>query len=183
MAATKTTATSAGARTTAISASSKTTAISAAKTTATSAGSKTTAISAGYSGTPLPKKLGWADGGRLALVHAPAGIEADIAPKPMGATLAATLAAEESLVLLFCEDAATLKKSLARVSRKLAADGTLWISWPKKSSKLFVDLTEDGIRAIVLPTGLVDVKVRAINEDWSGLKLMVRKELRAKWNQ
>lgn len=55
-------------------------------------------------------------------------------------------------------------------------------SWPKKSSKLFVDLTEDGIRAIVLPTGLVDVKVCAINEDWSGLKLMVRKELRSKWN-
>ena len=69
------------------------------------------------------------------------------------------------------------------VAKKLAADGSLWISWPKKSSKLFVDLTEDGIRALVLPTGLVDVKVCAVNADWSGLKLMVRKERRSKWNQ
>jgi hypothetical protein len=76
-----------------------------------------------------------------------------------------------------------MMKSLFAVSGKLDADGSLWISWPKKSSPLFVDLTEDGIRAIALPTGLVDVKVCAVNADWSGLKLMVRKELRAKWNR
>ena len=140
------------------------------------------ANTAGYSGTPLPKKLGWLDGGRLVLVNAPKGIEADIAPLPKGAVLANKLGAQESLVVLFCKDAATLKKSLPGVSAKLATDGSLWISWPKKASKLFVDLTEDMIRTIVLPTGLVDVKVCAINADWSGLKLMVRKELRAKWN-
>ena len=69
------------------------------------------------------------------------------------------------------------------MSKKLPVDGSLWISWPKKASKLFVDLTEDGIREVVLPTGLVDVKVCAVNADWSGLKLMVRKEQRERWNQ
>ncbi|MBI3714695.1 MAG: DUF3052 family protein [Betaproteobacteria bacterium] len=137
----------------------------------------------GYSGTPLPKKLGWLDGGRLVLVNAPKGIEADIAPQPKGATLAGKMGAQEGLVVLFCKDAAALKKALPGVSANLTADGALWISWPKKASKLFVDLTEDGIRSIVLPTGLVDVKVCAINADWSGLKLMVRKELRTKWNK
>ena len=136
----------------------------------------------GYSGTPLPKKLGLKEGGTLVIVHAPAHNGDWLSPLPDASRLSAKLAASNDLVLLFCRDAATLKKSLPRVSKKLNADGSLWISWPKKTSKLFVDLTEDGIRAIVLPTGLVDVKVCAVNEDWSGLKLMVRKELRDKWN-
>ena len=138
---------------------------------------------AGYSGTPLPKKLGWLDGARLVLVNVPKGIETEIVPLPEGATLASKMGTQEALVVLFCKDVATLKKALPGISAKLAADGALWISWPKKASKLFVDLTEDMIRTIVLPTGLVDVKVCAIDADWSGLKLMVRKELRARWNK
>ena len=141
-----------------------------------------TAGIAGYSGTPLPKKLGLNDGGTLVMIDAPDGIEKWLAPLPPASRLTAKLSAENALVILFCRDVGALKKGLPKVSRKLHADGSLWISWPKKTSRLFIDLSEDGIRAIVLPTGLVDVKVCAVNEDWSGLKLMVRKELRGKWN-
>ena len=138
---------------------------------------------AGYSGTPLPKKLGLKEGGTMVLLNPPNGIAEIMVPMPTGAKLSSKLAAKNNLVVLFCRDLSVLKKSLAQASKKLLADGSLWISWPKKSSKLFVDLTEDGIRAIVLPTGLVDVKVCAVNEDWSGLKLMVRKEKRESWNR
>ena len=137
---------------------------------------------AGYGGTPLPKKLGLKEGATLVLVNAPAGIEELLTPLPAASTLSAKLAASNKLVLLFCKDTAALEKALPPVSKKLHADGSLWISWPKKTSALFVDLTEDGIRAVVLPTGLVDVKVCAVNDDWSGLKLMVRKEQRESWN-
>ena len=141
------------------------------------------ASGAGYSGTPLPKKLGLKEGGTMVLLNAPIGIEQWLVPLPAGASLKSKLSGSNPLVVLFCKDVATLKKSLPTVSKKLPHDGSLWISWPKKSSPLFVDLTEDGIRALVLPTGLVDVKVCAVNDDWSGLKLMVRKEKRESWNQ
>jgi Protein of unknown function (DUF3052) len=137
----------------------------------------------GYSGTPLPKKLGLKESGTMVLLNVPPGMEQLMVPMPAGAKLMSKLADMNDLVVLFCCDMAALKKSLPPTSRKLRADGSLWISWPKKSSKLFVDLTEDGIRTIALPTGLVDVKVCAVNEDWSGLKLMVRKEKRESWNQ
>ena len=139
-------------------------------------------VTAGYSGTPLSKKLGLKSGGTLVLLNAPADVEEWLIPLPEAATLSTRLAANNELVLLFCKNTAVLSKSLPMVSGKLHADGNLWISWPKKSSKLFVDLTEDRIRAMVLPSGLVDVKVCAVNEDWSGLKLMVRKEQRGSWN-
>ena len=138
---------------------------------------------AGYSGTPLPKKLGLKEGCAVVLLNAPAGIEKWLQPLPTGASLVSKLAASNALVVVFCNDMEALKKSLPMVSKKLPADGSLWIAWPKKASKLFVDLTEDGIREVVLPTGLVDVKVCAVNDDWSGLKLMVRKKQRERWNQ
>lgn len=138
---------------------------------------------AGYSGTPLPKKLGLKDGGVMVLLNAPIGIEKLMVPLLADARLAFKLAGSNDLVVLFCKDLAALKKSLPATSKKLHANGSLWISWPKKTSKLYVDLSEDGIRAVVLPTGLVDVKVCAVNADWSGLKLMVRKEQRESWNQ
>ena len=138
---------------------------------------------AGYSGTPLPTKLGLKEGGTMVLLNAPSGFEQYLVPLPVGASLVSKLARSNALVVLFCKDVATLKQSLPTVSKKLPREGSLWISWPKKSSPLFVDLTEDGIRALVLPTGLVDVKVCAVNDDWSGLKLMVRKEKRESWNQ
>ncbi|MEP7157760.1 MAG: DUF3052 domain-containing protein [Betaproteobacteria bacterium] len=138
---------------------------------------------AGYSGTPLPKKLGLKEGGTIVLINPPPGIEDFLVPLPDAASITNKAAKSNDLMMLFCRDITALKKSLPPVSAKLHADGSLWISWPKKASKLFVDLTEDGIRTIVLPTGLVDVKVCAVNDDWSGLKLMVRKERRAGWNK
>ncbi len=137
---------------------------------------------AGYSGTPLPKKIGLKDAGTLVLINAPKGIEILFSPLPLGATITRKSATQMSLAILFCVDTATLKKQIADCASKLTADGALWISWPKKSSKLFVDLTEDIIREVALPMNLVDVKVCAISDDWSGLKLVVRKEYRANWN-
>jgi len=139
-------------------------------------------MTAGYSGTPLWKKLGLKEGGTLAAVNAPASFEDDLGDLPPGANIRKGLKAEEMLCIVFVADRAALEKQVAIASKKLHRDGSLWISWPKKSSKLFKDLTEDGIRDVVLPMGLVDVKVCAVNDDWSGLKLMVRKELRGGWN-
>lgn len=138
---------------------------------------------AGYSGTPLPKKIGLKDGGTLVLINPSPGISALFDPLPLGATINNKLIANTPLAILFCRDTATLNKQIGQCASKLAADGALWISWPKKSSKLFSDLTEDVIRDVVLPMNLVDVKVCAINDDWSGLKLMVRKECRTSWNR
>lgn len=137
---------------------------------------------AGYSGTPLPQKIGVKEGGTLTLLSAPEGIDAAFAPLPAGATITTKLVHNMSLAVLFCCNVAALSKHIKPTAANLHADGALWISWPKKSSSLFADLTEDMIREIVLPMGLVDVKVCAINNDWSGLKLMVRKERRANWN-
>ncbi|MBL8515110.1 MAG: DUF3052 domain-containing protein [Betaproteobacteria bacterium] len=136
------------------------------------------ATAAGYSGTPLPKKIGLKEGGTLTLIGAPNGAAALFDPLPPLARLNAKLAANTALAILFCADAAALKKNFAGTTAKMNEDGTLWIAWPKKSSPLFRDLTEDGIRALVLPTGWVDVKVCAIDSDWSGLKLMKRRERR-----
>lgn len=139
-------------------------------------------MTAGYSGTPLWKKLGVKEGGTLVLLNAPAGFGPELGDLPPGAKTTSKLSAGTDLAVLFCKDRAALEKQLPAVAAKLHRDGSLWISWPKKASQLFKDLTEDGIRDVVLPTGLVDVKVCAVNDDWSGLKLMVRKELRTQWN-
>lgn len=139
-------------------------------------------MSAGYSGTPLWKKLGLKDGGTMATVNAPAGFAEDLGDLPPGANIRNGLKADEALAIVFVGNRAGLEKQIAVAVKKLHRDGSLWISWPKKSSKLFKDLTEDGIRDVALPMGLVDVKVCAVNEDWSGLKLMLRKELRSNWN-
>jgi hypothetical protein len=98
---------------------------------------------------------------------------------PPLARVVTTQKADTALALLFVADHTTLEKKFAATTTKMADDGALWIAWPKKSSPLFKDLTEDGIREVVLPTGWVDVKVCAIDNDSSGLKLMKRRELRA----
>lgn len=139
-------------------------------------------MTAGYSGTPLWKKLGLKEGATLATVNAPASFADDLGELPPGANIRKGLKADDALAIVFIEERADLEKQIAPAAKKLNRDGSLWISWPKKTSKLFKDLTEDGIREVVLPMGLVDVKVCAVNNDWSGLKLMVRKELRKGWN-
>ena len=133
---------------------------------------------AGYSGTPLAKKLGIAEDGLVFLAGAPKNYLKLIAPIPKGARVVKTIDARTDIVHLFATEkahlAALLRSSLARIR----PDAAIWVSWPKQSSKVATDITEDTIRAVALPMGLVDIKVCAVDDVWSGLKLVVRKENR-----
>jgi hypothetical protein len=133
---------------------------------------------AGYSGTPLWKKLGYAAGQQVCVLGAPADYDALIDGAPQPIAFVAKPGAAVDLVHLFVEQRAVLAKQLAALRKALKPDAVLWISWPKKASKRATDITEDVIRADALPLGWVDVKVCAVDATWSGLKLVVRKELR-----
>jgi hypothetical protein len=133
---------------------------------------------AGYSGTPLAKKLGIAAGMRVAVIDAPDGFRASLAPLPADVTFVAAVDARCQLVHLFTASRAVLAKALERYRKTLASDAVVWVSWPKKAAKVATDVTEDVIREVALPIGFVDVKVCAVDETWSGLKLVVRKTLR-----
>lgn len=132
----------------------------------------------GYSGTPLSKKLGIKAGMTVAAIGAPDDYADLLAPLPEDVKLSARIAKATALVHFFTKDRAELARALADYRTKLPPDVTLWISWPKKSSKVPTDITEDTIRELALPLGWVDVKVCAVTDIWSGLKLVVRKELR-----
>jgi hypothetical protein len=129
---------------------------------------------AGYSGTPLPKKLGIVEGSRVALVGAPETFAALLAPLPAEVRFEPPRARSLDVVLLFADRAAELERRFAREAARLDTAGMLWIAWPKKASKRPTDLTEDVVRRIGLDAGLVDVKVCAIDEVWSGLKFVRR---------
>jgi hypothetical protein len=132
-------------------------------------------MTAGYSSTPLAKKLGFKPGQRTWFAAMPASVRAEIE------TEIVQLDSPEPPVEaahLFVTYAATLDCELRMLLPLLARDGMIWVSWPKRASKVETDITEDVIRAVALPLGLVDVKVCAIDETWSGLKLVIRKELR-----
>lgn len=132
----------------------------------------------GYSGTPLAKKLGIRAGGRV-FVHAPPrGYAALLAPLPPGVLMPAPDAAEADLLHVFATERAVLGKLLKQLRTRMRADAALWVSWPKRSSGVSTDVTEDTIRELALPLGLVDVKVCAVDDTWSGLKLMVRRSER-----
>ncbi|MDB5308429.1 MAG: hypothetical protein JWO38_2631 [Gemmataceae bacterium] len=118
-------------------------------------------IPAGYSGTPLPKKLGIQEGIRVLLVNEPTGFRAILTSLPDGADLVTAADPPLGFVHLFVTTAAVLTEQLASLRPKLAPDGVLWVSWPKKTSGVKTDVTEDTIRAVALPLGLVDVKVCA----------------------
>ena len=128
---------------------------------------------AGYSGTPLAKKLGIKPGATLFLEGAPADYPAE------GATVAKTLSDKVDLIHLFTKSASELDAKLHRYLDRMRDDAVIWVSWPKKASKVPTDMTEDVIRDIALPLGLVDIKVCAVDDVWSGLKLMIRREKRA----
>jgi hypothetical protein len=130
---------------------------------------------AGYSGKPLIQKLGLKPGQILRVIDPPPHYSALTAPLPEGARVVEGEAPEAAVTHLFVANRAALERQAAGVIAGLAPGAALWISWPKKSSKRFVDLTEDGVREVVLPTGWVDVKVAAVDEDWSGLKFLRRK--------
>ena len=133
---------------------------------------------AGYSGTPLPKKLGIKEGHTVALVDAPDHAVDLLDPLPDEVTLRTGARGTNDVSLVFCRRTGDLRKRVEQLWRLAFPDRSVWVCWPKKSSPMFVDLTEDVVRELVLGRGLVDVKVCAVDDDWSGLKLMVRKELR-----
>jgi hypothetical protein len=135
-------------------------------------------MATGYSGTPLAKKLGLNPGQRAWFHDMPDSVHAEIDPEAIGLILLAKPEAGMDAAHIFVTARADLERHIAAVRELLAPDGMLWVSWPKKASKVPTDMTEDTIRAIALPTGFVDVKVCAIDPIWSGLKLVVRKSLR-----
>jgi hypothetical protein len=135
---------------------------------------------AGYSGTPLPQKLGVKPGHTVALLSAPRGFVIGIVPE--GARIQKSLTGDAPLdvIVAFVRQRIDLLDQLAACRPRMAQDGGLWIAWPKKSSGVATDIVEDTIREVALPTGLVDNKVCAIDETWSGLRLVIRKELRTR---
>jgi len=129
---------------------------------------------AGYSGTPLAQKLGIKAGARLLLADAPAAFADWVAPLPEGVTLVGPRAKGVDVAVLFERRAAALRARFARAARALAPNGGLWVAWPKRSAKVPTDLTEGVVREIGLAAGLVDNKVCAISEVWSGLRFVYR---------
>ena len=127
---------------------------------------------AGYSGTPLPKKLGIKEGSRVALVNAPKDFELGELPDNVEFIKRPTKSLD--IILFFVLSERALTRDFAKLAAKLTANGMLWISWPKKSSGVATDLSEQRVREIGLDAGLVDVKVCAIDETWSGLKFVYR---------
>jgi hypothetical protein len=137
------------------------------------------AVTVGYSGTPLPKKLGIKPGMSIAVLRAPQDIDAILGDLPGSVTVSHRLTGHRDLVLIFITRQADLASRLPALIDAIAPNGMIWVAWPKRVSKIETDMTEDIIREIVLPSsGLVDVKVCAIDQVWSGLKLVIRKELR-----
>lgn len=133
---------------------------------------------AGYSGTPLARKLGIAAGCRLHAAGAPEHYAELLEPLPDGVQFIARAGDQPDIVHGFFQRRAALATALARWRRMLAPAAVVWVSWPKKASKVETDITEDTIREVALPLGWVDVKVCAVDDVWSALKLVVRKELR-----
>jgi len=129
---------------------------------------------AGYSQRSLVDKLGIKPGARIAILHAPRGYRATLGKLPRGVTVTSAARGVLSFIQFFSVDRAILERQLPALLRVLAPDGALWVSWPKKASGVPTDMTEDVVRAIALPTGLVDVKVAAVDDVWSGLKLVRR---------
>jgi hypothetical protein len=133
---------------------------------------------AGYSGTPLARKLGLRPGSTVAWVGAPEGFEALLGDLPDGVTVRRRLRGPLELVVCFVTARRELERRLPALRAALAPAGMLWVAWPKRSSGVETDMTEDVVRDVALPTGLVDTKVCAIDATWSGLRLVVRRELR-----
>ena len=129
---------------------------------------------AGYSQRSLVEKLGIKPGMRIAILHPPRGYRATLGKLPRGVTVTSVLRGVLPFIHFFTADRALLERQLPALLRTLAPDGAVWVSWPKKASGVPTDMTEDVVRAVALPTGLVDIKVAAIDDVWSGLKLVRR---------
>jgi hypothetical protein len=133
---------------------------------------------AGYSGTPLTKKLGINERANVVAVDAPANYRRLLDPLPAAVRFASKIDKATDIVHVFSTKRSQLARALSSYRKKLDPEAVVWVSWPKKSSNVPSEITEDVVREVALPLGFVDVKVCAIDETWSGLKLVVRKELR-----
>jgi len=135
-------------------------------------------VSAGYSGTPLAKKLSLRDGQRVWFDGMPESVQDEIDEYALDLTFVARPQDGPDAAHIFVTERIDLEAKLVELRDAMARDGHIWVSWPKKASKVPTDITEDTIREVCLPMGLVDTKVCAVDETWSGLKLVIRKELR-----
>jgi hypothetical protein len=133
---------------------------------------------AGYSGTPLAQKLGIKPAMTVIAIGAPVNYRKLLSKAANNIKLSDRVNDNSAFIHFFTTRRSESEKQLVRLRRKIADTGTLWVSWPKKSAGVATDVTEDVIRAVALPLGFVDVKVCAVDETWSGLKLMVRRENR-----
>ena len=132
----------------------------------------------GYSGTPLAKKLSLRDGQRCWFHAMPDHLQDEIDEYALELTFVGDPEDDPDAAHIFVTERAALEEMLKTLRHSIAKDGQIWVSWPKKASKVPTDITEDTIREVCLPMGLVDTKVCAVDETWSGLKLVIRKELR-----
>jgi len=129
---------------------------------------------AGYSGTPLAKKLGIKEGSRIALVNAPKDFESELGELPDNVQFVKRSAKSLDIILFFVLTERALTRDFAKLAAQLTPNGMIWIAWPKKSSGVTTDLSEQRVQRIGLDAGLVDVKVCAIDDTWSGLKFVYR---------
>ena len=137
-------------------------------------------MAAGYSGTPLPQKLGIKPEINVALINAPANYRKLLGPAAESVTFSDSAGNGSEFVHFFVTKRKELERTFPHLRKKVADTAVVWVSWPKKSSGVQTDITEDVIRSVALPLGFVDVKVCAVDETWSGLKLMIRRELRGR---
>ena len=135
-------------------------------------------MAAGYSETPLAKKLSLRDGQRVWFSAMPVSVSDEIDEYALDLIFVADSTEGMDAAHIFVTERADLEARLTALRHQIAADGQVWVSWPKQAAKVSTDITEDTIRAVALPLGFVDTKVCAVDETWSGLKLVIRKELR-----
>lgn len=133
---------------------------------------------AGYSGTPLWKKLGIKEGFRVRTTNAPDNYPALIKGLPEPTTISSRILRDIDIWHIFTASYRELQAELPRIQERIKRNGAIWVSWPKKASGVPSTITEDSVREIALPMGLVDIKVCAVDDTWSALKLVIRKELR-----
>lgn len=135
-------------------------------------------MAAGYSGTPLTRKLGIKEGHVVAILDEPERFRELLEPVPQSVSFKHSLRGNSDVVLFFTTRRATFEKRIAAAGRTIFPDGALWICWPKRASKVPTDMTEDVVREVALPLGLVDNKVCAVDDVWSGLRIVWRREHR-----
>jgi len=135
-------------------------------------------VAAGYSGTPLAQKLGLKDGHVVTIVNEPKGFRALLDVGNDEVVFKQSLRNPLDIVIVFVTEEAEMRTRRDLVAKAIFPDGAIWVAWPKKASKIPTDITEDTVREVFLPHGLVDNKVCAIDETWSGLRVVWRKERR-----